>query len=441
MSWWTSLDTSIVLIGVVCAMACALPGALLVLRQMSMMGDAISHTVLPGLAVAFLLTGSRDSVPMFIGAAMVGVLTAVLVEVIQNLGRTETSASMGVVLTILFAIGLIMLRFAIDHVDLDPDCVLYGNIVLVATDTVDVFGLSVPRAALSNGVMLLINALVIGLLFKEFRISAFDPELSTTVGINAQVMHYLLMALVAATTVAAFATVGSILVIAMLIVPGAAAHLVTNRLAPMLIVSMLIGAASAVLGHIGAIVIPPLFGFEDASTSGMMAVAAGALFGAAWLFAPQRGLISKGFHQASLGIRILGEDLLGMLYRLEEAQQTDSDESVIELACHALAVRPFTVRLALARLRRRGLIESDSRIDLGVVLTERGRDEARTLVRSHRLWEVYLDQHFDLPADHLHGSAMRLEHVTSEETRRRLADEAGDPPVDPHGHPIPPNGT
>lgn len=438
MSGWTSLDTSIITIGIVCAMACALPGAILVLRQMSMMGDAISHTVLPGLAVAFLVTGSRDSVPMFIGAALVGVLTAVLVQAIQNLGRTETSASMGVVLTVLFAIGLILLRFAIDHVDLDPDCVLYGNIVLVATDSVELWGLTIPRAAVSNGIMLMINATVIGVLFKEFRVSSFDPALSTTVGINAQVMHYLLMAMVAATTVAAFATVGSILVIAMLIVPGAAAHLLTNRLAPMLAVSMAIGAASAVLGHLGAIMIPPLFGFEDASTSGMMAVAAGVLFGLAWLFAPQRGLISVAYHQASLGLQVLAEDLLGMLFRLEESNHENDGETVVELACRALGVRRLSVRFALHRLRRRGLVEQTDASDLGVQLTDAGRAAAGQLVRSHRLWEVYLDQHFDLPSDHLHGSAMRLEHVTSDETQRRLADEAGDPPVDPHGHPIPP---
>ena len=158
-------------------------------------------------------------------------------------------------------------------------------------------GLEVPRAALVLGTVLLINILIVAILFKEFRLSSFDPALATTLGINATLMHYLLVTMVAITTVAAFEAVGSIIVIAMLIVPAATALLLTNRLLPMLLVSSLVAAVAAALGHLSAQTLPPLIGFESTTTSGMIAVCAGFLFTLAWIFAPSEGLLSKLLHR------------------------------------------------------------------------------------------------------------------------------------------------
>ena len=126
---WTSFDSWIVVTGALCAMACALPGCFLVLRKMSMMGDAISHAVLPGLATAFIVTGSRASLTMFLGAAIVGVLTAVFTQWISRFGNVDRGAAMGIVFTTLFALGLVLIRSAADHVDLDPGCVLYLSLI------------------------------------------------------------------------------------------------------------------------------------------------------------------------------------------------------------------------------------------------------------------------------------------------------------------------
>lgn len=298
---WTFLDTWIVVGGVVCAVACALPGCFLVLRKMSMMGDAISHAVLPGLAVAFLVTGSRSSFGMFAGAAAAGVLTAVFTQWISRFGSVDRGAAMGIVFTTLFAGGLILIVQAADHVDLDPGCVLYGAIELTPLDRVSVGPWQIPRAVLVMGVVLLLNLGVIALLFKEFRLSAFDPELSDALGFSSQVMHYLLMGMVAVTTVAAFEAVGSIIVIAMLIVPPATALLLTRRLKPMIAVACAVAAGSAVLGHATALVVPAWFGFEATTTSGMMAVSAGAFFALAWLANPRDGLVfraARGFRSS-----------------------------------------------------------------------------------------------------------------------------------------------
>ena len=295
---WYSIDTWIVVIGSLAAGACALLGNFLVLRKMSMMGDAISHAVLPGLAIAFLVTGARASLPMFIGAAIVGVLTAVFTQWISRFGKVDEGASMGIVFTSLFALGLLLIVQGADYVDLDPSCVLYGAIELTPLDVVwrpTLFSLSleVPRAALVLAGVILFNAVFIVAFFKELRISSFDAELATAMGINSKLMHYLLMTLVAVTTVACFEAVGSIIVIAMLIVLAATAHLLTDRLWLMVVLSVLIAIASAVLGHLSALVVPGWFGFADTSTSGMMAVMAGLIFSAVMLFAPKYGVLPR----------------------------------------------------------------------------------------------------------------------------------------------------
>ncbi len=295
---WLALDTWIVIVGALCAVACALPGCFLVLRRMSMMGDAISHAVLPGLAIGFLATGSRASVAMFVGAAVVGVLTAVFTQWVSKLGQVDRGAAMGIVFTTLFAVGLLLIVQAADHVDLDPGCVLYGALELTPLDvlfSVELAGIpiDVPRAAVSLAAVLVLNLTLITLFYKEFNISAFDSALATTLGIHAGAMHYLLMAMVAVTTVAAFEAVGSIIVIAMLIVPAATAYLLTDRLAVMLGLSAVFGVLAALLGHLGAVALPPLIGFESTTTSGVMATAAGLLFLLAWLFSPGYGLMTR----------------------------------------------------------------------------------------------------------------------------------------------------
>lgn len=276
---WYPLDTWIVVIGAMGAVSCSLVGSFLVVRGLSLMGDAISHAVLPGLALGYLVSGERTSVLLFVAAMGIGVLTAFLTQGISQLGKVDRGASMGIVFTTLFALGLLLMVGGADTVDLDPGCVLYGTLELAPLDTVAVVGWQIPRTVLTIGGSLLVNLLAIVLLFKEWRISSFDPELSRALGYSPSLLHYLLMLLVAVTTVAVFEAVGSILVIAMLIVPAACASLVTRRLGSLLAVAAGFALLSAFLGHVGALTVPQWLGFSGTSTSGMMAVAAGLLFG------------------------------------------------------------------------------------------------------------------------------------------------------------------
>ncbi|MHC4989480.1 MAG: metal ABC transporter permease [Planctomycetota bacterium] len=435
MQWSHAIDSWIVVVGVLCALSCALLGNFLVLRRMSMMGDAISHAVLPGLAVAFLISESRTSAVMFLGAAVVGVLTAVFTQWVHSFGRVDRGAAMGVVFTTLFAIGLILIVRAADHVDLDPGCVLYGSIELAPLDRLPLAGLSVPRSAIVLGGVLLLNLLFVVIFYKELKISSFDPALATSLGINARVMHYALMTMVAITTVACFESIGSILVIAMLIVPAATAHLLTDRMRPMILVSLVIAAACAALGHVSAVTVPSWVGVEGASTAGMMAVVAGLVFAVVVVLAPRHGVLVRLLQRARTRLRTTQEDALTLLLRLEELGPIDTGRVSPTALLQRIGSGRMLSRLALHRLRVSGQVRREG---ASYRLTDAGRSQATGLLRAHRLWESFLVQHLPLAPDHVHASAERLEHVTSERMRRDLAAATRSPTHDPHGRRIPP---
>ena len=423
---WSVIDTWIVIIGALCAAGCAIPGTLLVLRRMSLMGDAISHTVLPGIAIAFLVTGSRDPTAMLIGAVIVGLLTAFLVQAIHSFGNVEVGASMGIVFTVLFAFGLVLMRQAVDHVDIDPDCVLYGSIELAWFDQ-DPGGYGIPRGAIVNGVMLVGNIIVMLLFYKEFKITSFDPALAKSQGMHPLFMHYMLMTMTAATAVAAFETVGSILVVAMFIVPPATAYLLTNRYGIMFILAIGLSIIAAALGHVAAITVPTWFGFSGTSTAGAMAVLTGCIFVCAWIASPSQGIVAKAWHRASMRLLVVREDVLGVLWRLEErGQQTLSPVQLSE----AIGSTRWTIRVALFVLQKKNAVSRDAS---SWTLTNEGRMRATTLVRAHRLWEVYLDKHFPQDAHQFHESASRLEHITTSSMQSSL----GDADEDPHGSTVP----
>ncbi|MEZ6059964.1 MAG: metal ABC transporter permease [Planctomycetaceae bacterium] len=430
--WTFALDGWIVITGALCAVAAALLGNFLVLRKLSMLGDAITHAVLPGLAVAFFISGTRNSVPMFAGAVVVGLLTAVFTEWVRGIGRVDEGASMGVVFTSLFALGLVMIVQAADHVDLDPGCVLYGSLESIPLDLLGDEDRRIPQPTLTLAVVASINLLFVVVFFKELKITSFDPGLATSTGFHAGLMHYALMVLVAVTAVASFETVGSILVVAMLIVPPAAAYMLTDRLTTMIVLSVILAALSALLGHAAALIVPSWFGFGSTTTAGMMAVVAGLLFLLAAVLGPRHGILVKFVRRQVLALRILADDVVALLYRLEEKAET-SAASLTSLQDLLLADQ-MSLRTVLKWLRIRDELDVT---DSGYVLTEHGRARARGLVRSHRLWEQYLVSLAGIPTDRIHDKAERLEHFTDQELRDRLDEATEAPTIDPHGSEIP----
>jgi manganese/zinc/iron transport system permease protein len=434
-----TVDLPALAAGTIAAMACAIVGCFLVLRRMSLMGDAISHAVLPGIVGAFLLAGSLQAMPVFIGCAAVGVITALLSDLIHRRGRVESGAAMGVVFTILFASGVIMLEAAGGrNVHLDAECVLYGHMEGVIwpdapRSPADLFTAaawaSFPHQVTTLAITLLANIVFIAIFFKELRIVSFDPGLAAAQGIPPALMHYLLMTFVAITTVAAFEAVGSILVVAMFIVPALTAHLLTDRLWLMLVLSAAAAFAASIAGYAASAA-------WSVNAAGMIGVALGALLVITGLLSPRHGWISRGARRMGLSVSILREDMLGLLHRLGESSAGGRRALAGAELRAAVGGGPLAAA-ALWRLRQRG----EAVIRRGIVeLTPLGGARAASLVRTHRLWESYLVRHLGLHPAHVHGTAMRLEHVTGSDLQEHLAERAGGATTDPHGRLIPPAG-
>lgn len=288
---WTSGLSSYgwsMLMGFLVACACGLIGNYLILRRMALVGDAISHSVLPGIAVAFLLAKSRGSLAMFLGALAAGMVTTVLIELIHKKSRVKQDAAIGITFSSLFAIGVILISLYASRVDLDQECVLYGEIGNVWIDTpVNIGGVSLgPATVVRMGVVAVAVALLILLFYKELLVSSFDSGLAFSLGINATVVHYALMCMLSVVVVSAFESVGAILVIAMLILPGATASLVSNRLPVILGLTVVHGALSSVLGMHLAL-------WLECSIAGAMVVTGTAFFVLAWIFSPSQGLLRR----------------------------------------------------------------------------------------------------------------------------------------------------
>ncbi|MFQ3214978.1 MAG: manganese/zinc/iron transport system permease protein [Marivirga sp.] len=269
----------IILTGSLVAVCCAILGCFLILRKMAMVGDAISHAVLPGIVLAFLWSGSRDSVTMLIGAGTLGIISTFIIEFLNNKGKLQSDASIGVTFTWLFALGVILISAFAGQVDLDQECVLYGEIAYVPLDTIMLSnGIDIgPQALYLLGAVLLMVITFVSLGFNQLKITSFDPQYAISLGISATLWNYLLMAFVSFTTVASFESVGAILVVAFLIAPPATAYLLTKKLKKMIFLACLVGILSAIGGHFLAISI-------NGSIAGAMATVAGLLFAIAFIF-------------------------------------------------------------------------------------------------------------------------------------------------------------
>ena len=426
----------IIAIGALVAASCSIVGCFLVLRRLAMLGDAISHAVLPGIAIAFLVTKSRNSVFMLIGAAALGLLTAFFVQLLQKGGRVRGDAAIGVTFTSLFAVGVILISQFASEVDLDLDCVLYGVIEYTPLYTLQLAGRDWgPQAFWQMLAVLALCLVTVGLFFKELKLAAFDPEMATAVGINAVLMHYLLMGLVSITTVGAFEPVGAILVVAMLVVPPCTAYLLCDDLKKMLVISVLCGVISSIGGYLIAHQL-------DASTSGAMTVVAGALFVLAFLFSPSHGLVTRRLAQKSLSRSVVREDALQALWKRQQEGEPSNGAAVKALDAIGLAaltrVEIGVARSTLEALRREQMVQAapNGSRSAGFVLSARGEEAALELVRRHRAYESYLES-LGYPQDHVHEAADRVEHFLSPQLAEAVDAAAGTPSVDPHGKAIP----
>jgi manganese/zinc/iron transport system permease protein len=305
-----SASAEIQIIAIIVAVACALPGVFLVLRGMAMMSDAISHTVLLGIVLGFFALGTLESPLLILAAAAMGVVTVSLVELLMKTRLVRQDAAIGLVFPALFSIAVILISRFARGVHLDVDAVLLGELVFAPLDRVAFMGLDLPRSLIIMSVILILNLILVGLFYKELKLTTFDAGLAVALGFSPALIHYGLMVMVSITAVGAFDAVGSILVVALMIAPPATAYLLTNRLSRMLLWS----AAVATAGAIGGFWLARAL---DANIAGSIATFLGFLFLGAFLLAPERGLVAQilrrnrqrwEFAQTALAIHLMNHE-------------------------------------------------------------------------------------------------------------------------------------
>ena len=270
------------------SISCGLLGSFLILRKMAMVGDAISHAVLPGIVIAFLISGSRDSFEMIIGAALLGLISSFLIEFFHKRAKLQTDAAIGVTFTWLFALGVILISLFTGQVDLDQECVLYGEIAYVPLNLwISDSGTIMGPKALYIGLFLLIIVLSFVLIsYRYLSLTSFDEAFAASIGISLALWHYLLMGMVSMTTVAAFDSVGAILVVALFVVAPASAYLLTKRLRLMLLYTSFIAIINSILGYYLATLL-------NGSIAGAIVSVSGLVFALILLFSPTEGIIIK----------------------------------------------------------------------------------------------------------------------------------------------------
>lgn len=370
MSAW-QLQTALALMAV--AAMCALPGTLLVLRRMVMIGDAIGHVLLFGIVIAYFLVEDLSSPWLMLGAALSGVLTVALVELLQKTRRVKEDAAIGLVFPALFSIGTILASLYLRNTHLDVDRVLLGNAINVTLDMVDV-GIKVPRALAVASVLFTINLALIVLLYKELKLAIFDAGLAATLGFAPAVIHYGLMLSVSLTTVAAFDAVGPVLVLAFFAVPAATAKLLTDRLSVLLALSVLVAIVAAAAGSALA------FAFNT-TMAGTVAAVLGAVFGIVFLVAPGTGLIAQA-RRRSAQRRALFETMLLIHLLTHEGTPAEAEESSEQSLPRHLAWTATDVTLLAQRAASHGLIVKAGEL---WKLTADGRTRARSALRQPAL--------------------------------------------------------
>ncbi|RLT36279.1 MAG: metal ABC transporter permease [Chloroflexi bacterium] len=364
-----SPQLEIQLVASIVAAACALPGVFLILRRMALMSDAISHSILLGIAVGFLLTGHTGHPLLIALAAASGILTVTLVEALINTRRVKEDAAIGLVFPVLFSIGVILISRYAGDVHLDADAVLLGELAFAPFNRMTVFGLRLPQGVWVMGSILFVNLLFVALFYKELKLATFDAALAAALGFSPALLHYGLMSVVSITAVGAFDHVGSILVVALMIAPPASAYLLTHSLPRMLGLSVLFGVASAIGGYW-------LARFLDANIAGAMASMTGVFFLLTLLLAPEQGLLARALQRQRRRRRFAVEMLLVHLSRHENKPEAGTENSLAHLV-EELKWQPDFAHSTVRSAQDGAFVERQNGL---LLLTEEGRQVARQVL-------------------------------------------------------------
>ncbi|MDQ8186400.1 metal ABC transporter permease [Pelagicoccus sp. SDUM812002] len=404
--------------------SCGLLGSFIVVRKLSLFGDTLSHAVLPGVAIGYLVAGQKDPFAIFFGATLAGILGTVMVNLIKKTTHIKEDSSLGMVLAGFYGVGIVLMN-RIQKLPTGTqsglDKFLFGQ--AAALSATEVWMIAGVAAA---------SIVLVLLFYRQFLVGSFDIGFARSLGLPAGLFHYLLMMLLAFTVVVSLQAVGAVLVSAMLVIPAASAYLLTDRMHRMLIIASGFGIFSGVLGA--------FFSFLGNSlpTGPLMVLASSAVFTLSFFFSPKHGLVSRWRKRRSGQIRIENENTLKAIYQVRESYGFAGEGvKVKDLAIRMNETSDETLR-RLQKLRAVGVCDlKEIEGKPFAFLNPEGWLRACAVVRNHRLWELYLTNQAEYEPDHVHDDAEIIEHVLGEETVRRLERLLDYPVEDPHGKLIP----
>ena len=407
-----------VLIGV----STGLLGSFIVVRRMAMAGDALSHAVLPGVALGFLWNMSKDPVAIFVGATLAGLLGTAFVSWITSTTRIKEDAALGMVLAGFFSVGLCLMSMIQGLPTGNKSGInsfIFGQAAAIGPADLKLMGIVTVGALLG-----------VTLFYRQLLVSSFDPGFARASGLPVRWVHHGLMLFLAFAVVIALQAVGVVLVSALLIIPAATAYLLTDRMHRMLAIAVAAGVIAGMVGSFVSFLAPAL------PTGPFIVLASAGLFTAAFLFSPRQGLLLRWWHQRSRNARVACENSLKAIYHVAESHGFKGEGALLrELAER----RRSTLEEELARIRSLVATGWATLSDDGAVVypTPAGWQRASEIVRNHRLWELYLTNAAQISPDHVHEDAEKIEHVLGEEIVRELERRLQFATVDPHGRSIP----
>jgi manganese/zinc/iron transport system permease protein len=395
-------------------------GSFALLRRQSLLGDALAHAALPGVCLAFLLTGSKSPLPLFLGALAAGLAGSLLILATVRWSRIKEDSAIGIVLSVFFGIGIVLLTYiqklpAGNQSGLDK--YLFGQAATLVKEDLQV--------------MAILGAVVVAavtLFYKELKVLSFDPGFGASLGLPMKRLEILLTLLLVVVVVVGLQTVGVVLIVATLITPAAAARQWTDRLGAMVLLSAGIGAVAGVIGSLASATVPRL------PTGPVIVVVSSGVLIVSLLFAPRRGLLWALLRERRVAARIRRENLLKDLYLAGERQEGFAAYVSWPRLMGTRGQTSGELARSARPLERAGLLEREGDT---LRLTPAGLAAAESVVRKHRLWELYLTRRLELPSDHVHRDAEAMEHALTDEAVERLEELLGFPAVDPHGRPIP----
>lgn len=398
----------------------AVVGCFTFIKKKSLVGDVISHAVLPGICISFLASGSKDPFLLIIGAFISGWLSILVMDAIVQNTKIKEDAATGLSLSVFFGVGILLLTF-IQH---------SGNASQSGLDTF-LFGKAaalVGKDLLAFSIIAVIVLITVFLFYKEFKLISFDPQFAKVIGLPIRRLEMILTSITVLAVVTGIQAVGVVLMAAMLITPAAAARFWTNRLSRMILLASIFGAFSGISGAFISYSAPSM------PTGPWMVMMLSIIALVSFFFAPSKGILIRQWRRFSIRRQLLEENLLKAFYRIGENSGTHFNTVAIDDLQLIRNFSPTQLTKGLRKLRVNGYV---SRSENSWFLTNEGFEKGKRITRLHRLWELYLTKYLRIAPDHVHEDADTIEHVITPELEARLEKLLEYPTSDPHQSEIP----